>query len=129
MPLSIDLKPHEKIFINGAVLANGDSRANFFVLNDAAILRERDILAEARADTPCKRVYFTIQSMYMDPDHQDDYLPLFVQFTQAVRQAANSAEAILIEMESQVATGKYYQAMKTARKLIDYEEELLRHAR
>jgi len=129
VPLSIELKPREKIFINGAVLANGEGRTHFFLLNDAAILRERDVMTEAGADTPCKRVYFSIQSMYMDPDNQADYLSLFVQFTQAVRQAATSAEALLDAMESQVAAGKLYQALKTARKLIDYEEELLNHVR
>ena len=37
MPLNIELRPHEKIFINGAVIANGADRARISLLNDAAI--------------------------------------------------------------------------------------------
>lgn len=129
MPLTIDLKPHEKLFINGAVLANGESRASFQVLNDAALLRERDILTEEKADTPCKRVYFAVQSLYMDPAHTTDYLPVFVRLSRDVRQAAASADPILAEIEDCVAEGRLYPALKAARRLIEYEEELLNHAR
>ena len=44
MPLKLSLKPGEKFVINGAVVANGDKRSTLVVQNQAAILREKDIL-------------------------------------------------------------------------------------
>ena len=44
MPLRLDLRPHEKLFLGGAVLVNGDSRCQLAVLNDVPVVREKDIL-------------------------------------------------------------------------------------
>ncbi len=129
MPLNIELKPNEKIFINGAVLANGPSRAQITVLNDASILREKDIYTEARADTPCKRIYLAVQCMYMDPAHADQYQQPYENMSAQVREAAPSTEAMLEEMSQDIANGRLYQALKVAKKLIEYEQELIDHAR
>lgn len=129
MPLNIELKPHEKIFVNGAVIANGSGRAQFTLLNDAAVLRERDILTEERADTPCKRLYLSIQLMYMDPPSEAVYLTHFRSLKQEIVLAAPSTARLIDEIEAGVAVKEYYKALKVARKLIDYEEELLSHVR
>jgi flagellar protein FlbT len=44
MALKISLKPGEKFVVNGAVIANGDRRANLIIQNKVSILREKDIL-------------------------------------------------------------------------------------
>ena len=38
MPLKLDLRPHEKVFLGGAVLINGDSRCQLTVLNDVPLI-------------------------------------------------------------------------------------------
>ena len=55
MPLRLDLKPHEKLFVGGAVLVNGDSRCTLTVLNDVSILREKDILHPEDANASAAR--------------------------------------------------------------------------
>ncbi len=50
MPLKLSLKPNEKLVINGAVIANGDKRTTLVVQNQAAILREKEILQADGAD-------------------------------------------------------------------------------
>ncbi|MBK9325355.1 MAG: flagellar biosynthesis repressor FlbT [Chromatiaceae bacterium] len=128
MPLNIELRPHEKIFINGAVIANGADRARISLLNDAAILREKDILTEEKADTPCKRVYLAIQLMYMDPASRAKYQIYYEQLTAHVRERMPDTTSHIAEIDADLATGHLYQAMRTARKLIDREQEFLNHA-
>ena len=73
MPLKISLKPGEKFVLNGAVIENGDRRANLVLQNKASVLREKDILQAADVDTPVKRIYFPIMMMYLS-DKNDDKL-------------------------------------------------------
>ena len=65
MALIIDLKPGEKILIGDAVITNDDQRTRLHIAGDSPILREKDVLKEEDADTPCKKVYFLIQCMYL----------------------------------------------------------------
>lgn len=128
MPLRLELKAHEKIFINGAVVENGPDRVSLSLLNDAAILREKDILTEARADTPCKRIYLCLQLMYMDPQHSEAVLAHYAQLAAEVAEAAPSTRALLARIEAERANDRLYPALREARKLIDYERELVDHA-
>lgn len=129
MPLNIELRPHEKIFINGAVIANGPDRAHISLLNEAAILREKDILTEQKADTPCKRIYLSIQLMYMDPPNTARYLASYEEIGREVVNVAPSTAALMATMSAELAAGRVYAALRSAKKLIDYEQELLGHAR
>lgn len=129
MPLNIELKPHEKIFINGAVIANGPDRARISLLNEAAILREKDILTEQTADTPCKRIYLTIQLMYMDPASMADYRTSFELLGSEVINNVPSTTSLLATIASELADGRIYAALRSAKRLIDYEQQLLNHAR
>ena len=68
MGLKLSLKPGEKIAVNGAVIVNGDRRAEFIVENQASILRERDIMRTDEATTPARRVYLPVMMMALDPN-------------------------------------------------------------
>src|SRR5215472_1069013 len=89
MPLKLSLKPGEKFVLNGAVLANGDKRASLVVQNKACVLREKDIMQPADANTPARRIYFPIMMMYLDPETADTYYSQFAlrmsEFMGAVR--------------------------------------------
>ena len=115
------------MFLNGAVVVNGDTRSDLTVLNEVSILREKDIMAEANADTPCKRVYFLVQLMYIDPVSRMDYIDTLHELVSGIAQAARSTIPLLDKLGELVALGDYYQAMKHAKKLISYEKELLEH--
>jgi flagellar protein FlbT len=127
MPLRLDLKPHEKLFVGGAVLVNGDSRSSISVLNDVPILREKDIMTEAEANTPCKRIYLSIQLMYMEPAKLAHYHQLYWTLVKDVLAAAPSTAERIAAISEEVLAGRYYQALKQTMELITYEQELVAH--
>jgi flagellar protein FlbT len=129
MPLKLDLRPHEKLFLGGAVLVNGDNRAQLAVLNDVPVLREKDILKEEDADTPCKRIYLAVQMMYMDTPNLARYHQYYWDKVRAVIEAAPSTNELIDKLSGAVLDGQYYQALKVARELIRYEQELISNAR
>lgn len=67
MPLKLKLAARERLIVNGAVLVNGDSRTSLLVRNFAHVMREKDVLQGADANTPTKRLYFLVQTMLMQP--------------------------------------------------------------
>ena len=125
MPLRLDLKPHEKLFIGGAVIENGESRSSITVLNDVPILREKDILTEAEANTPCKRIYLCVQLMYMDPVGFEKYQHLFTSLAKEVVQAAPSTSVLIGAISEEILSKRYYQALKLTMDLVKYEKELV----
>lgn len=128
MPLHLELKPGEKIFLGGAVVANGDSRTQLTVLNDVPLLREKDIMSEADADTPCKRLYLAVQLMYMDGANLPKYHQMYWELVREIMTAAPSTVPLLDEIGVQILAGGYYQALKAGQELIHYEKELMEHA-
>ena len=126
MALVITLKPHEKLFIGGAVIENGTGKAEFTVLNDASILREREIIREQDARTPAKRIYLAVQMMYIDDAHQPGYVKILNQLIQEFAQAVPGAISLLESIVSLVQARQFYKALKEAKHLITYEEGLLK---
>ena len=94
MPLKLSLKPHEKFVVNGVVLSNGDRRASLVVENKASILREKDIIQQADADTPAKRVYFPIMMMYLSPEDTASYYEEFALRMTEFMSAVTNREAL-----------------------------------
>ncbi len=127
MALKVELKPGERILIGDSVITNGDQRTRFLVDGTAPILREKDIMTAEQANTPAKRIYLSVQLMYISGDpvrHHQVYFNLM----RDILQAAPSAGKYIATINNQILTGDLYKALKSARKLIDYEQELLQHA-
>jgi flagellar protein FlbT len=93
------------------------------------ILRNKEILHEQDADTPCRRIYLAVQQMYMDEANRATYFKLLHELMQDVAQAAPSTMARLQKIGEQVSGGQYYSALKVVKQLINYESELLKNAR
>ena len=127
MALKVELKPGERVLIGDCVITNSDQRTRFIVDGSAPILREKDIMTAERADTPAKRIYLAVQLMYIgrDPSQQHE---VYFALMQDILQAAPSAWALIADINNQILTGELYKALKSAKKLIDYEQELLTHA-
>jgi flagellar biosynthesis repressor protein FlbT len=127
MALKVELKPGERILVGESVITNGDQRTRFLVEGTAPILREKDIMTAKAADTPAKRVYLAVQLMYISGDpmkHHQVYFSLM----QDILQAAPSTGKYIANINNQILTGDLYKALKSAKKLIEYEQELLQHA-
>ena len=128
MPLRLMLKPHEKVFIGGAVIVNGDNRTELTLLNDVAVLRQSDILTEATADTPCRRLYLLVQLMYMDPPNLVDYHAKFWHQASEVLDKVPDGADLVGSIGKEVTLGNYYRGLKLGKKLIMLEKESKHHA-
>ena len=125
MGLKITLKPGERMIISGAVIMNGGSKSNFVIENKVPILREKDILSTENANTPAKRIYFSIQLMYIDEKNLTAHHKLYWELVRAFLEAVPSALGITDRISEDILNGGYYQALKNCKKLIAYEEEVL----
>jgi flagellar protein FlbT len=127
MPLKITLKPRERLILGGAVVRNGDAGARLLVENEVPILRERDILGPRDATSPCRRIYFVVQLMYVDEKNLAEHRDLYCTLVKDVLAAAPSTAKFIEPINALVGERKYYLALKAARELLDYEQELLKH--
>jgi flagellar protein FlbT len=125
MALKITLKPSERMVIGGAVIANGDSRSQFTIENRVPVLREPDIMSEEHADSPARLIYFVIQLMYIDSEHQSVYYGSYWRVAQELVQAAPFTVAFIDPISEYILSDRYYLALKMAKKLMAYEEEAL----
>lgn len=128
MPLKITLKPGERVIVGGAVLTNGSTVAHLLVENRVPLLREKDILTEAQATTPCKKIYLVVQLMYIGDGLTSELAQLYWDLVRDVLAAAPSTNDLISQISAYIVESSFYPALKIARKLISYEEELMDHA-
>lgn len=127
MALKLSLKPHERVIVGGAVISNGSSTTTFVVENNVPILREKDILTEVQADTYCKKIYLAVQLMYLGEVPNVELAQLYGQLVSDLLVAVPATKNLISDITSYILEGKYYQALKQAQQLIQYEEELLNY--
>jgi flagellar protein FlbT len=80
------------------------------------------------ANTPARRIYLAVQLMYTSKEpraHHDVYFSLI----RDIVGAAPSVWPFIESINNHILTGEMYKALKDAKKLIAYEEELLGHAK
>ena len=124
MALIIDLKPQERVIIGNALITNDASRARLHIEGDAPILREKDIMREQDANTPCKRIYFTIQMMYLTADPVKLH-EMYFQQVRDVQTAAPSCSTFFMKINDFIMGNHYYKALKEAKNLMEHERELI----
>lgn len=124
MPLRIELAPNERLIIGDASIRNGSRRAEFIVETQSKVLRERDIITESEADTPCKRLYVTLEAAYLS-DNPLNAETQFMGQANEIMAAAPSTKPLIAEIFDSMLKGEYYKALKRARKLLAHEERLL----
>jgi flagellar biosynthesis repressor protein FlbT len=127
MPLKISLKPGERFVLNGAVIENGERRANLVLKNKAAVLREKDILHEEDVTTPVRRIYFPIMMMYLSDKADDKLYDEFVLRMNEFMGVVTNPEVltICVAISRDVMAGEHYKALMGCRKLMTYEAERL----
>lgn len=127
MSLKVELKPGERIIIGDVVVTNSDQRTRLYIDGQAPILREKDILTPETANSPARRIYFAVQIMYLDGETEElrkDYFEL----VNDIVAAAPSTTAYIDKINNEILTGSLYKALRAAKKLIDYEQDLLANA-
>ena len=126
MPLKITLKPRERLILGGAVVRNGNPARRICRWKTKSLSCASTIFsASAKAGTPCRRIYFVVQLMYVDERNLAEHHACTGPWSQDLLAAAPSTARYTDEISRLVVERKYYQALKVARQLIDYEQELL----
>jgi flagellar protein FlbT len=129
MALKITLKPNERIIVGGAVVINGNTKnTDLIIENNVPVLRQKDILNEQDATSHCRQIYFVIQLMYIDSENLADHQQTYWKLVHALLDAIPRLTGHIDEINEHILIGNYYRALKLARELIDYEQEVLKHA-
>jgi flagellar biosynthesis repressor protein FlbT len=129
MALKVTLKSNERIVIGGAAVKNvGGKTTTLLIENEVPLLREKEIMTENEADSPCKRIYFLTQLMYVDGPNLAKYHKLYWKLAREIIEAAPSTLGLFEVISEHVYNGKYYQALKEIRTLIQYEQKATTNA-
>ena len=123
MALVIDLKPGEKILIGEAVIVNDSQRTRLHISGDAPIMRERDVMKEEDAITPCKKIYFLVQCMYLSRNPRE-YFQKYFSLIKEIQDAAPTTALFFMKINDMILSNHYYKALKEARELMSHEHEL-----
>ena len=113
------------MIIGGAVVTNGDSRTEFNIENKVPLLRQKDIMSERKANSHCRQIYFAIQLMYVDEENLLAHHQTYWQLVEELVRAAPSVITLVDQISEHILFSRYYRALKLARQLIDYEQEVM----
>jgi flagellar biosynthesis repressor protein FlbT len=122
MPLRVELKPFERIIIGETVIINSGTRTSFLIDGEAPILREKDTVTAETANTPVKRLYLCVQTMYLKNDIPR-YRAAYLGFIKDLREAVPASRDLIDAVNSHIASGALYKALKEIRKLMKLEEQ------
>ncbi len=127
MPLCLTLKKNERLVVNGAVLSFEDgARVRFH--NKVALMREGQIMHPDEADTPARRIYFALQSAYMASQEERETFQTMLRDRSGEFARATTQPAIRFKLDQMLALAQdkeFYQAMKIAQQVIEYEDFVL----
>jgi flagellar protein FlbT len=118
MPLRVELKPFERIIIGESVIINSDARTSFLIDGDTPVLRERDTVTAATADTPAKRLYHCVQTMYLKndvPRYQASYLGILQELRDSLQDSCPGSSELIAAVNHHVSDGALYKALKEIR--------------
>ena len=79
------------------------------------------------ADTICKKIYHAILNMYVDPKNEKEHHDIYFKLVKELFNAAPNQVilALTMEISQKILEGNHYQAVKTCKKLLNFEAELL----
>lgn len=125
MALKIVLKPGEHVLLGGAVIANGDRRSEFVVLNEVPVLRGADVLKAEEATTPARRLYFVLTRMYAEPHMENELQEAFQEAYRAVltHRPVPPVHAAAFKILDEMLAGRIFKAMRAAKELIAAEDK------
>ena len=128
MGLKLKLRAGESLYLSGALIRNGTTGTELEILNKVPILREKDIMLEEDATSPCRQIYYTLQTLYLQPGSETDLLSVLSRLSVDIMKAAPSTSLHLERILDKITEKSYFEALKLARELIQYEQTLIEHA-
>lgn len=122
MSLRITLKPGEKLLIGRLEIVNGPLPADFRLQGERVpVLRGSEILLESEIKSPCTKLYFDIQNVYLDQNNDIASQNLILKRSSEIVEAAASLKIFVADVMSLFLLGDYYKALQSCRRLISEE--------
>jgi len=125
--VDLNLKPGAVAFVNGAaVLLTPEGQLK--VSAGAQVLTSEDLLSSAaEADSPTKKIYFVLQSMLLDPEHNDVYRKELADLLCDRSEATELPPVLrsLAVMQNLVEQGEIQSAMEVCRRLIEVDKAIV----
>ncbi|WP_212522768.1 flagellar biosynthesis repressor FlbT [Actibacterium sp. MT2.3-13A] len=126
MALTLTLKPHERIVVNGCAIRNSGRRHVLMIESHADVIRGQDLLEEDAAATPVGKAYFLIQTILIRADLREKLVPVIQQNLAALATVFGGTNLVQIfEAANYVSQSDYYKALRALRPVIRHEELLL----
>jgi len=129
--LVLKLGPRERVMINGVVMENGDRRTRLNVITpDANVLRLRDAIHPAEANTPVRRVCYIAQLVLAGEADVEEARRQLLRGIEQLSQVFtdDDSRGHLVSATDHVIGGRFYQAMRALRNLLPREARLFRAA-
>lgn len=125
--LVLKLAPKERVLINGAVIENGDRRSRLAIMTpNAHVLRLRDAIHPAEANTPVRRVCYIVQLVLSGDVEQAEARGQLLRGIEQLSQVLtdHDSRTQLALATAAVLDEQHYQALKALRSLLPREERL-----
>ncbi len=117
------------MIVGGAIVTNGNVKnTDLIIENNVPVLREKDILSEKDAASPCRRIYFTFQLLYIDEGNIAAHHDIYWSLVHELLDAAPRLTGHIYQINEQILSANYYGALKLASELIHFEQEVLKYA-
>lgn len=117
MPLKFSLRPGEKVIVNGAVIGRGEEPGTFYLYNKANFLRGREVMKEEAATSLEKKLYLTVQLMYLFPEDLAESIKKFQTVLEETLAQRPEIAPDLDQVAQFVLKQDYYRALKLTAKL------------
>jgi flagellar biosynthesis repressor protein FlbT len=122
MPLSIPLPAGAKVIINAAVIQNsGSANITLTIHNKANILRDKEVLTHAEANTPAKEVYYVVQNAYLFEANREEWETRAYALLDRHEAAVPATTEIVKHIRDLMHEDKLYNALRASRRLIAHE--------
>ena len=125
-PMIISMQAGHRLYLNGAVV-QARRRIVLELLNTANFLLQRNVIPVDQATTPCRQMYFVMQTILMDPKNATRIRPLLPKSLEDLMAAFDDPEAmnLLRSIGELLARDKLFEAMKTTKALFEIEDRII----
>lgn len=125
MSLKVVMKSGEQLHVGTSrIIVASDQYVTFIIDGDGPVLRDGDFLQPAAATTKARQVYLTLQTIYLT-GRPDDLIEQYSAHASALLAEAPEAADLLSEINAALESGHAYRALKTARRLVQREQETM----
>lgn len=123
MPLKLNVKPGERLFVKGGTIEIASEGTIGIVLNGLVVMvRETDYLPKSDATTPRRQIVWALQEAYINGDTKSFNDALVAAMSQAGTALKGDAAALWAELSVQILENHIYKALTIARKFVLLEE-------